>query len=127
MQNKSPGIGLKSHMLYLLLAGAVFAANSWLRAADFKGAAEVLKEAAQASPKPKEKSKDPFEQLREKLKAFETQGPNLPAAEAAKRWLALVDEFEKESAKAAGATIRGAGKERPFQLDDVMKALPPPP
>src|SRR2546430_12487127 len=103
MRNQWKRARLMDRMRYVLLAGAVLATNSWLRGADFKGAAEVLRQAAQASPKPKEKSKDPFEPLREKLKGFETQSTNLPAAEAANQWLGLVDEFEKQSAKASGA------------------------
>src|SRR2546427_11481270 len=126
MQNKCAGAELKNHMRYKLVLVAILAAGSWARAADFKGAAEVLREATQQPPKPKEKSTDPYEALREKLKAFEMQGTNLPPAEAAKQWLALVDEFEKQSGKATAPMTRGLGPVRPLQLDDVMKALPTP-
>ena len=66
-------------------------------AADFKGAAEVIRQAAQASPKPKEKPKDPNAPFREKLKAFAAASTNLPPAAAATRWLDLVEEFEQRA------------------------------
>jgi tetratricopeptide (TPR) repeat protein len=105
----------------LVLLGTTFAGTGILQAADFKGAEQVLREATLASPTAKEKPKDPYAQLREKLKAFETEGGKLPPGEAAKQWLALVDEFGKQSDKA------GAGRAaRPLQMEDVMRALPPP-
>ena len=61
-----------------LLAGVGFT-----KAEDFKGASEVLREAAQAIPKSKEQSKDPSAPFREKLKSFQTSGTNLPPDQAA--------------------------------------------
>src|ERR1700694_821696 len=83
LPNASRGFGIISAFL---LAGVGFA-----KAADFKGASEVLREAAQAIPKSKEQSTDPFAPFREKLKAFQTAGTNLPPDQAAAEWLQLVD------------------------------------
>ena len=78
MREKAKRFGSISQISKFLLAGAaIFMANMSLPAAGFKGAAEVWRESTQASVKPKEKTKDPFEPFREKLKAFESQATNL--------------------------------------------------
>src|SRR5258706_7810450 len=126
MQN-TEGLSLSNQeMRYPILLAVLLAGGTLLHAADFKGAAEVLRQAAQASPKPKEKSKDPHEPFREKLKAFQTHGTNLPPAQAATQWLALVDDFEKESGESLGSMRRGLGAGKPVRFDEVMRVLPPP-
>ena len=62
------------NFVFILLAGLTASVSA--PAADFKGAAEVLRQAAQASPKPKEKPKDPNAPFREKLKAFAAASTN---------------------------------------------------
>src|SRR5258707_10268687 len=126
MQNKA-GLALSNQeMRFGFILALLLAGSNLLRAADFKGAAEVLRQVAQASPKPTEKSKDPYEPLREKLKAFQAHGANLPPAQAATQWLVLLDDFEKESGELSGSRRRGLSAGRPLQFDDVMKVLPPP-
>src|SRR5437016_11481169 len=111
----------------VIIFSACLAGGFWVAAADFKGAAEVLRQAAQASPKPKEKPKDPNAPFREKLKAFAAESTNLPPSAAATRWLALVEEFEKVSTDSTGLPPgSGLNAVRPLQFDDVMKVLPPP-
>src|SRR5205807_2760054 len=96
-------------------------------AADFKGAAEVLRQATQTSPEAREKPKDPYAPFREKLKAFAAASTNLPPAAAAAGWLALLEEFEKISTDPAALTHSSSPRAvRPLQFDDVMKVLPPP-
>jgi tetratricopeptide (TPR) repeat protein len=126
MQNQA-GLSVFNQAMCFAIFLAIFLAGSTsLQAADFKGATEVLRQASQASPKPKEKTKDPHEPFREKLKAFQAQSTNLPPAEAATQWLALVDDFEKESGESAGSIHGGFRPGRALQFEEVVKTLPPP-
>src|SRR6266446_3320324 len=114
MQNK-PGPSVSNEeMRCAILLALLLTGSTWLHAADFKGATEVLRQAAQASPRPKEKSKDPSEPFREKLKAFQAQSTNLPPAQAAEQWLALVNDFEKTSGELLGPMRRGLGAGQPL-------------
>src|SRR5437660_10547210 len=66
---------------------------------DFKGASEVLRLAAETSAITKEKRAEPNAAFREKLKSFQASNTNLAPADAAKQWLALVEQYETESAR----------------------------
>jgi hypothetical protein len=126
MQNKAGWSVLNQSMRSVTLISALLAAGVVCRAADFKGAAEVLRQAAQTSPKPQEKKEYPDQPFRDKLNAFESQNTNLPPAQAAGQWLELVDEFEKQSADSMSRLRSGSGFALPLQFSEVLKALPPP-
>jgi len=114
MQNKAALPVSNQEMRYSILLALLLAGTTVLPAADFKGATEVLRQAAQASPKPQEKSKDPQAPFRDRLKAFQSQSTNLPPAQVATQWLALVDDFGKQTMAQIVLTIfQGAAKRRP--------------
>ncbi len=115
MRNKLNWVVSDQQMHCAAVLTILFAASAVSPAADFKGAAEVLQQASQAPSKSKETSKDPYAPFRDKLKAFASQSTNLPPDKAARQWLGLVDEFEKESVRIAGSARRGpwAGRLRP--------------
>jgi len=83
------------NMNTVTLFALLLAETTLVQSADFKGAAEVLRQAAQVSPKPQPKNRDPHEQFRQKLVAFQAQSTNLAPALAAQQWLGLVEDFEK--------------------------------
>lgn len=61
---------------------------------DYRGAAAVIKQISEkAQEKPAEKKSDPVEELRLKVKALRSEAVTLAPAEAAKRWLALLDAY----------------------------------
>ena len=127
MQNKAGSSVPNQGIRYAIILAVLITASTVVRAADFKGATEVLRQAAQASPKPaQEKTKDPYEPFREKLKAFQAQITNLAPSQAATQWLALVDDFQKASGEDRDSMRRGLGTLRPLQFEEVMKVLPPP-
>src|SRR5438094_684371 len=97
MRNKASSMVSNHGMRSATIFAVLVAGDTWLQAAEFKGAAEVLRQAAQAPSKPREQRKDPYEPFREKLKVFQAQSTSLPAAQQATQWLALVDDFEKQS------------------------------
>lgn len=127
MQNKAGPAAFRHRMPLATLLGLILVFGMASRAADFKGASEVLRQAAQASPKPKEKKEDPTKPFRDKLEAFEAQVTNLSPAQAATQWLALVDEFDKQSGDSMTRTRSGFMFGLALQFNDVLKALPPPP
>src|SRR5437867_12694317 len=109
-------------LLSLLLSASPFAT-----AAEFKGAAEILRQAAQASPKSNaEKPKDPYQSFREKLKVFEAQNTNVPPSQAASGWLILADDFQKTLGEHHAAAGRGFPAVKMLQFDEVVNVLPPP-
>src|SRR5438067_1390015 len=103
MQNKAIWPVLKGIMRLTKLLLFLLVLSITTRAADFKETAEVLRQATQASPKSLEKKEDPNQPFRDKLKAFQLQNTNLPPSQAAAQWLALVDEFEKQSGDSANS------------------------
>jgi tetratricopeptide (TPR) repeat protein len=126
MQNKGWCLVLNNNMRAAILFTLFLIINAELRAADFKGAAEVLRQASQTSPKAKEKKEDPSRPFRDKLKAFEKQSTNLPPGQAASQWLALVDEFENLSGDSMDRFRGGSRFVLPLQFNDVLKAIPQP-
>src|SRR6266404_2788893 len=126
MRNKLNWVVSDQQMHCAAVLTILFAASAVSPAADFKGAAEVLQQASQAPSKSKEASKDPYAPFRDKLKAFASQSTNLPPDQAARQWLGLVDEFEKESVRIAGSARRGPWAGRPVQLEEVLEVLSPP-
>src|SRR5437762_9428152 len=106
MRNKAGWAVSDNTMRSLITLIVLLAAPMLPHAADFKGATEVLRQAAQTSAAPKEKSQDPYSPFREKLKAFQSQSTNLPPAQAATQWLALVEEFQNQSSQSR-APMRG--------------------
>jgi len=130
MQNKT-GLAVSIMQMhykvyYKVLLAALLAASSLAEAADFKGATEVLREAAQATPKPKEAEKDSHGPFRERLKSFAVQSTNLPPSQAATQWLAFTEEFEKEFGRDIASPRLRSRVEKGIQFDEVMNALPPP-
>src|SRR5262245_11367905 len=125
MQNK-PSSWVSNTQMGRLAALIILLVASSVPAADFKGAAEVLQQAAQTATKPNEKPKDPYAPFRDKLKAFASQSTNLPPDQAAQQWLALVDELEKESVRIASSARLGPRAGRPVRLEEVLDTLPPP-
>jgi tetratricopeptide (TPR) repeat protein len=101
-----------------LLAGGVCA-----RAADFIGAAGVLRQVDDRKAKPDDQAKTTNEvtRLKADLQAFSAAAAGLPAAEAAQRWLALADR----AAKVQGHARRGGDSES-LRREDLLAALPPP-
>jgi len=68
--------------------------TNFVPAADFKGAAEVLRLAAESRSEPKPKPSDPHAAFRDKLKRFAAASTNSSAADAAKQWLTLIDQYK---------------------------------
>ena len=106
----------------LLLVGALPEA---CRAQSYLGANAVLHQVEERNAKPVEKpaKADEQTQLRDDLKAFSQSATNLPPAEAATRWLALVDRAitnQQQSARSYNQSVV------PIQAEDVLAALPPP-
>ncbi len=126
MQNKAGWAVLNENMRLATLLSLLLIVGTPSHGAEFKGAAEVLRQAAQASPKPKEKKDDPYQPFREKLEVFQSQSTNLPPAQAAAQWLALVDEFETQSGESLNRMRSGSRFLIPLQFSDVLKVLPPP-
>src|SRR5215212_8881438 len=96
MRNKSTSTVFLMSMRFSLALIVLVAAAGLLAGAEFKGAAEVLRQAAEsAPPKATQTAEDPYARFQEKLKLFQTQSTNLAPSAAAAQWLALVDEFAK--------------------------------
>ncbi|HEX4350684.1 MAG TPA: hypothetical protein VH251_09855, partial [Verrucomicrobiae bacterium] len=93
------------------------------RAQDYIGAGGVLRQVEERNAKPAEKPVKPSEaaQLRQDLKAFVETETNLPPAEAAKRWLELVDRTAKVQASPQDRYSSGDEAD-----GSVLDALPPP-
>src|SRR5260370_33100212 len=91
MRNKAASSVSHKEMRCAIFLSALLGTSVLAAAPEFKGATEVLRQAAQDSPKPKQKTKDPYEPFREKLKAFQVQSTNLPTPQAAAQWIGLVD------------------------------------
>src|SRR5437899_10797131 len=79
--------------LWLVLVTIGLSTN-FVPAADFKGAAEVLRLAAESRSEPKPKPSDPHAAFRDKLKRFAAASTNSSAADAAKQWLTLIDQYK---------------------------------
>ncbi len=107
---------LKSARFGCLISSMVMSAYV-CRAQDYIGAGAVLRQVEERNAKPVEKSAalDETAQLHQDLKAFGETAANLPPADAAKRWLELVDRAIK--------TERSGAE---FQADEILAALPPP-
>jgi tetratricopeptide (TPR) repeat protein len=94
-------------------------------AQNYVGASAVLREVQEANAKPGEKDEHADEQtkLRNELKQFSQTVSNLPPAEAAQRWLELVDR----AAKIRQQVVANPNPmSSPIQGAVVLEALPPP-
>ena len=103
----------------------LFIATLTSKAEDYVGAGAVLKllaEKAQAQPAA-EKKADPVEELRLMVKALRTESAALAPAEAAKRWLALLDAYL--TIPAQQLYTRRAAEDR-LSMSTILMALPPP-
>lgn len=119
---RTPNIGVFPKLVYSVLFGSFVIAAVSVQAEDYKGADEVLRIASEALPGQKQETKDPFAAFREKLKEFGESVSNRPPEEVAKGWLALIDDYDVESAE----RVRGNALVRPVQFEEVMKVLPEP-
>ncbi len=93
-------------------------------AQDYAGAAAVLQKVAEQSAKPAADTQKTGERskLRDELTVFQGASASLPAAEAAQRWLALVDR----AAKLSNPQMNLNESAPPVTSDDLFEALPPP-
>ncbi len=93
-------------------------------AQDYQGASAVLKLLAEkAQAQPEEKKADPVEELRLKVKALHSEAATLAPAEAAKRWLALLDAYLTIPAE---QLYSNRAYEDRLSLGTIVTALPPP-
>lgn len=107
---------------------AILVLSAWspetARAQDYLGASNVLLQVEERNAKPADKRKmDASAQLRDDLKSFRESMTNLAPADAAQRWLELVDravKIQQESAQNYNPSVS------PIQANDVLGALPPP-
>jgi tetratricopeptide (TPR) repeat protein len=107
----------------LILTLPVFFALS-SPAQDFQGADAVLRLLAEKSKtKPAEKKADPVEELRLKIKALRSESATLEPAEAAKRWLSLLDAYLTIPSEALYS--QRADEDR-LSLAHIIASLPPP-
>lgn len=94
------------------------------QAQDYQGASAVLKLLAEkAQEKPAEKKADPVEELRLKVKALRSEAAALAPAEAAQRWLALLDAYLTIPAE---QLYSNRAYEDRLSLGTIITALPPP-
>lgn len=92
------------------------------QAADYLGAQSALERlaAAEGAPVAAEKKVSPLEKWRRAVKEYVSAEPGLEPAEAAKRWLALFDDWQKLT----GLSMRGGGEDQPIHT--LFAALPRP-
>lgn len=111
------------HMI-LHISISLIALTLAAQALEYQGASAVLKLLAEkAQTKPAEKKADPVEELRLKVKALHEEAASLPPAEAAKRWLALLDAYLTIPAQ---QLYSNRAYEDRLSLGTVVTALPPP-
>lgn len=96
-----------------------------VHAQDYLGANAVLQQVQERNAKPGEVSAKSNEQtqLRDDLQAFSQTATNLPPADAARRWLELMDRAVKIQKQSELSYTSGS---RPIGADELLKALPPP-
>jgi len=105
-----------TYLLWSLLIAA--------EAQDFQGSAAILKRLGEAAKQePAEKKADPVEELRLKVKALREEASALAPAEAAKRWLALLDAYL--TIPPDQLYSQRAYEDR-LTLGTIVTALPPP-
>jgi tetratricopeptide (TPR) repeat protein len=93
-------------------------------AQDYLGASAVLHQVEERNAKPGQKpEKDEATKLLDDLKSFSQTSTNLAPADAAKRWLELVDRAVKVQQQSVQNYNPSA---IPVQPDDMLGALPPP-
>lgn len=116
---------LPGNTLCMLLLAAIllFAANTM--AADYQGAAAILKQAESASDPDQSSAQkvSPRHQWRLDLKSFKARAGTLPAGESARDWLALFDR----TLNLPPAPDDNYGNPVPPRLLELFAALPPPP
>ncbi|HEY4416301.1 MAG TPA: hypothetical protein VGO57_11470 [Verrucomicrobiae bacterium] len=105
----------------------LFLAIGWCQisqAQDYLGANTVLQQVATRIAKPEDKKPaDAQSQLRDELKTFSQNATNLPPADAARKWLELVDRASKLQSQ----SVRNDNPSSPpLTADEVLAALPPP-
>ncbi|MBB5034248.1 tetratricopeptide repeat protein [Prosthecobacter vanneervenii] len=108
-----------------LLGIFILTASLTAKAEEYMGAAAVLKllaEKTQAQPAA-EKKADPVEELRLMVKAMRTEAASLAPAEAAKRWLALLDAYLTIPAE---QLYSNRAYEDRLSMATIIMALPPP-
>lgn len=103
---------------------ALLATPTAMQAQQYLGANEVLRQVQERKNKPAEKPAilDENAQLRHDLQAFDQSVTNLAPADAARRWLELVDrafKIQRSRQNASPSTV-------PIESGDVLGALPPP-
>lgn len=90
---------------------------------DYQGAAAVLKQLTEsAGAKPVEKKADPLEELRTKITELHKEAAALPPADAAKRWVALMDAYLTIPLEQLYSARSYADR---LELNTVVAALPP--
>lgn len=98
------------------------------RPADYLGAQVVLRQAlatnAAGTTQPKPLS--PLSQLREDLKAYQTNAIALPPAGAAAQWLKLLDRFVQLPDNRANYYERHNAEDEPMSAEKLIAALPAP-
>ncbi len=110
--------------LQTLAVTLVLSAGSPGMAQDYLGASNVLHQVAERNAKPAEKNKkDESAILRDDLRSFRGSVTNLAPADAAQRWLELVDRVTKLQRQSAQNYNPSS---LPIQADDVIGVLPPP-
>jgi tetratricopeptide (TPR) repeat protein len=111
-------------IFYVALMLAVSTAETVQAQQDYLGANAVLQQVVESTAKPGEKpKKDEQTILRDDLTAFGQSVTNLAPADAAKRWLELVDR----AAKIQRQSSRNYNPSTvPLDTDDLLGVLPPP-
>ncbi len=90
---------------------------------DYQGAAAILKQLAEkAGTKSPEKKADPVEELRSKINGLQKEAAALPPAEAAKRWMALLDAYLTIPLEQLYST---RSYDNRLELNTLLEALPP--
>ena len=116
---------MKKHFIRINLSVLGCAVLAWAgeisanaQAQDYMGASAVLQQVEERHAKPVSMpATNDVSKLQDDLKAFGKNAANLPAANAAKQWLELVDRAAKIDSRSPGMSINGG---------ELLGALPPP-
>jgi len=113
--------------LAIVMAGLWGTTLSATAADSYIGAEAVLQKIKekQGAPPEEKKEADAQAEFRQQLKDFSSKAKTMPAAEAAKGWLALFDQLGKTKPQDAFGRMPNA-KQQPVSLSNVLGVLPPP-
>lgn len=109
-------------MKKLILVAAFASVSPLAFTQDFQGVSGILKAIAEKSGKPAEKVANPVEELSAKVKSLREEAGKLAPAEAAKRWVALLEAYLAISQEQLYAA---RSYEDRMSLSMVVTALPP--